>query len=88
MGAFVTNRPDDPTIYIVGLPRFAAAEDVASVISHETLHKVLDRIGEDEFSTRLDARKTPELYEYGEDLVTSAQPTGLYKYAPKKPSGV
>lgn len=77
INAFVlTDDPD--TIYLT----HAAARDMRglpSVLSHETLHATLQRLGEHQASTDLDQRR---------DLVGAAsiimEPSGLYRYSPKR----
>ncbi len=59
-------------------------KDLVHLISHETNHLVLNRIGEPRASVWLDTRRGPETFDLSKPLKDRIEPTGMYRFRSRK----
>lgn len=65
-------------------PRDVGPKDLSHLLSHETLHHALNRVGEKKASVYLDSRRGDGTYDFGRPLRERIERTGLYRYRPKR----
>ena len=84
LGFYAYTIVGDPSKIVIVNYRHHLPDEVVTSLSHETLHNALARVGEEDASRMIDARRNPELLHiYLNKRRKFYGTTGLFKYVPK-----